>query len=62
MRIELRWMKTGDGHDDSPLEYKLQFKYTDDTGNINHSDWMDIPVFNRQGKYLPLDSGPYFSQ
>lgn len=45
--MELRWVRSGDGHDDSPIEYTLQCRDWEEDG-----EWHDIPVVTPGGVNL----------
>jgi len=43
--IELRWVQSGDGHDDDPICETLQYRYK--IAPLGEwSAWIDVPVVN----------------
>ena len=41
--FELRWVESGDGHEDSPIVRELQTRYWDEPSD-RWSEWEDVPV------------------
>ena len=44
MTVQLRWLESGDGHDDDPVVRTLQFR--NDLFDDGLSEWKDVPVVN----------------
>lgn len=47
--IQMRWLVTGDGHEDTPTEKELQFRILAD----GHSaEWQDVPSVSWRDQYI----------
>ena len=45
--IEMRWVESGDGHDDDPIERALQYRFK--IAPLGEwSEWIDVPIINRR--------------
>lgn len=49
--FKLRWVRSGDGHEDNPHTYQLQYQ-------VSPGEWEDIEVVNKFGNPINYDTGP----